>query len=54
MRGWLAENVSPEIAAATRIIYGGSVNAKNSATLASEKDIDGFLVSSSLPAFLSF
>jgi len=29
IRKWLATNVSPEVAAATRILYGGSVNAKN-------------------------
>lgn len=44
VRGWLKDNVSAEVAEATRIIYGGSVNAKNAAQLASEKDIDGFLV----------
>jgi triosephosphate isomerase len=36
--------VSPEVASSTRIIYGGSVSAGNSNTLAAEKDIDGFLV----------
>ncbi|KAL2917291.1 triosephosphate isomerase [Polyrhizophydium stewartii] len=44
IRSWLASHVSPAVAEATRIIYGGSVNAKNSSTLQSEKDIDGFLV----------
>ena len=44
IRGWLGEQVSPDVAEATRIIYGGSVSASNSAQLAQEKDIDGFLV----------
>ncbi len=44
IREWLSTKVSPEVAAATRIIYGGSVSAGNSDTLATEKDIDGFLV----------
>ncbi|ORZ39014.1 triose phosphate isomerase [Catenaria anguillulae PL171] len=44
IRKWLAEHVSAEVAQATRIIYGGSVNAKNCADLATRQDIDGFLV----------
>ena len=44
VRGWLSQNVSPEVASATRIIYGGSVSASNSDELATCKDIDGFLV----------
>lgn len=36
--------MSEPVAAATRIIYGGSVNAKNSPELATGADIDGFLV----------
>eukprot|EP00898_Chlorokybus_atmophyticus_P001809 jgi/Chlat1/2629/Chrsp178S02474 len=44
LRVWLAENVSADIAASTRLIYGGSVNGKNCTDLAGEKDIDGFLV----------
>ncbi|CAH1433595.1 unnamed protein product [Lactuca virosa] len=44
VRDWLAKNVSPEVASKTRIIYGGSVNAGNSAELAKKEDIDGFLV----------
>ncbi|KAG0369430.1 triosephosphate isomerase [Mortierella sp. AD032] len=38
------EKVSPEVAEATRIMYGGSVNGGNAATLAKEHDVDGFLV----------
>ncbi|TKY52987.1 Triosephosphate isomerase [Spatholobus suberectus] len=41
---WLKKNVSAEVASKTRIIYGGSVNASNSAELAKQEDIDGFLV----------
>ncbi|KAL8228387.1 hypothetical protein R6Q57_015971 [Mikania cordata] len=44
VRDWLAKNVSSEVASKTRIIYGGSVNAGNSADLAKKDDIDGFLV----------
>ncbi|KAJ3042309.1 hypothetical protein HDV00_007676 [Rhizophlyctis rosea] len=44
IRSWLAKNVSEEVAASTRILYGGSVNGKNSADLAKREDIDGFLV----------
>ncbi|KAI7731665.1 hypothetical protein M8C21_007952 [Ambrosia artemisiifolia] len=44
VRDWLAKNVSAEVASKTRIIYGGSVNAGNSADLAKKEDIDGFLV----------
>nr|XP_043637272.1 triosephosphate isomerase, chloroplastic [Erigeron canadensis] len=44
VRDWLAKNVSTEVASKTRIIYGGSVNAGNSADLAKKEDIDGFLV----------
>ncbi|KAK9901390.1 hypothetical protein WJX75_009893 [Coccomyxa subellipsoidea] len=44
IRGWLADKVSADVAASTRIIYGGSVSASNSDTLATAPDIDGFLV----------
>eukprot|EP00240_Pyramimonas_obovata_P015479 CAMPEP_0118933886 /NCGR_PEP_ID=MMETSP1169-20130426/12837_1 /TAXON_ID=36882 /ORGANISM="Pyramimonas obovata, Strain CCMP722" /LENGTH=303 /DNA_ID=CAMNT_0006876713 /DNA_START=73 /DNA_END=984 /DNA_ORIENTATION=- len=44
VRGWLNNNVSPAVASATRIQYGGSVNAGNCEELASQPDIDGFLV----------
>lgn len=43
-RDWLKKNVSAEVASKTRIIYGGSVNGGNSAELAKQEDIDGFLV----------
>lgn len=44
IRDWLAKNVSQGAADATRIIYGGSVTAKNAADLGKAADIDGFLV----------
>jgi len=44
LRKWLNENVSPAVAAKCRILYGGSVNDGNAATLATKPDIDGFLV----------
>ena len=44
IRKWLADEVSAESAETTRIIYGGSVNEKNCGELASQLDIDGFLV----------
>ncbi|KAK9826910.1 hypothetical protein WJX81_008567 [Elliptochloris bilobata] len=44
IRKWLAESVSPDVSGATRILYGGSVNDKNSSDLAGMEDIDGFLV----------
>lgn len=44
LREWLASNISNSTSASTRIIYGGSVNGSNCVHLASEEDIDGFLV----------
>ena len=44
LRNWLASSVSPAIADATRIVYGGSVNGGNCVELAKMPDIDGFLV----------
>ena len=44
LRDWLTENVSAEVSSSTRIIYGGSVSAKNSDELAKQGDVDGFLV----------
>ncbi len=44
LRQWLSENVSPDVANTTRIIYGGSVTAGNAKELSQEKDVDGFLV----------
>ncbi|XAR72013.1 Triose-phosphate isomerase [Bertholletia excelsa] len=44
LRKWLHANTSPEVAATTRIIYGGSVNGANCKELAAQPDVDGFLV----------
>jgi triosephosphate isomerase len=44
LRAWVASTVGAEVAAAVRIVYGGSVNAANCKALIAEPDIDGFLV----------
>lgn len=44
LRKLLQTNVSEEVAASTRIIYGGSVNGTNCKELAAQPDVDGFLV----------
>ncbi|MBA0679042.1 hypothetical protein Goari_010840 [Gossypium aridum] len=44
LRKWLNDNVNSEVAASTRIIYGGSVNGANCNELAAQTDVDGFLV----------
>ncbi|XP_073151405.1 triosephosphate isomerase, cytosolic isoform X1 [Henckelia pumila] len=44
LRKWLQANVSSEVAASTRIMYGGSVNGGNCKELAAKPDVDGFLV----------
>jgi triosephosphate isomerase (TIM) len=44
VRRRLEHVVSPEVAAATRILYGGSVTAANAAELFAQNDIDGGLV----------
>ena len=55
IREWLAENVSAEVAATTRIIYGGSVKGSNAESLIKCPNIDGFLVggASLLPEFVN-
>lgn len=40
----MSENVSPDVAQSIRIIYGGSVTASNAKELATQADVDGFLV----------
>jgi len=54
IREWLKETVSEKAALETRILYGGSVTEKNSAELAKQEDVDGFLVggASLKPAFV--
>lgn len=44
IRNWLKEKVKPDVADATRILYGGSVSADNCRDLAKQHDIDGSLV----------
>lgn len=44
LRGWLSSNVSAQVADSVSIQYGGSVTAANCKELASQPDIDGFLV----------
>lgn len=44
IRAWIAANISQNVADSIRIIYGGSVTAANSRELATQPDIDGFLV----------
>ncbi|KAI1285322.1 Triosephosphate isomerase [Halotydeus destructor] len=44
LRNWLRDNVSAEVSAATRILYGGSVTGGNCVELGKKGDIDGFLV----------
>ncbi|KAJ7186551.1 triose phosphate isomerase [Mycena filopes] len=45
IRGYVATHVSPAVAAATRIIYGGGVTSNYIGNLACREDVDGFLVS---------
>jgi len=44
IRSYLTKAISPAVAEATRIIYGGSVTAANCKELATQPDVDGFLV----------
>jgi len=44
LRQFVEKNVSKDVADSLRIIYGGSVTAKNCEELAQQNDIDGFLV----------
>jgi triosephosphate isomerase (TIM) len=55
IRDWFAQNVSPEVAANIRIIYGGSVKGSNAESLLLGPNIDGFLVggASLLPEFVN-
>ena len=54
IRAWLSSEVSPAVAHATRIQYGGSSTAANCGVLIAQPDIDGFLVggASLKPEFL--
>jgi len=44
IRKWLDKHVSSNVAKQTRIIYGGSVKAKNCESIFAQTDVDGFLV----------
>ena len=44
IRQYLGEIAGADVAANTRILYGGSANASNAPDLSSKADIDGFLV----------
>ncbi|CAH1435380.1 unnamed protein product [Lactuca virosa] len=44
LRKWFSDNVSAEVSASTRIIYGGSVSGSNCKELGGQTDVDGFLV----------
>jgi triosephosphate isomerase len=44
IRGRVGQTWSPEVAAATRILYGGSVKAANIAAIMAKSDVDGALV----------
>ena len=44
IRKWIKENVSEEIATATRIQYGGSMKGANAEGLLAQPDIDGGLI----------
>jgi triosephosphate isomerase len=44
IRAELATIASPQIADGIRVLYGGSVNAKNVGELVGQKDVDGALV----------
>lgn len=44
IRAQLAEIASPAVAAAVRVLYGGSVNAKNVGEIVAQEDVDGALV----------
>jgi triosephosphate isomerase len=44
IRGELAELATPQIAAGVRVLYGGSVSAKNVGEIVAKEDVDGALV----------
>ncbi|XP_066245847.1 triosephosphate isomerase [Euwallacea similis] len=44
LRQWISKNISENVANSIRIQYGGSVTGANCKELASQPDIDGFLV----------
>merc|ERR1711966_425760 len=44
IRKWMADNVSPAVAKAIRIQYGGSMKGANAKDLLAQPDIDGGLI----------
>jgi triosephosphate isomerase len=44
LRSWLKNRYNPQVAAATRILYGGSVKPDNAGQLLGQPDVDGALV----------
>ena len=46
VKKWLKTNVSPDVAAKTRLIYAGTVTEKNCVSYLEEGDIDGLLIGS--------
>lgn len=44
VRQWVAKHVSADVAKHVRILYGGSVTSDNCKELATQPDVDGFLV----------
>ncbi len=44
IRGRVAESFGPEVAAAVRILYGGSVKSSNVASIMAKPDVDGALI----------
>jgi len=44
IRDELVKLASPQLAAGVRILYGGSVNAKNVGEIVAQEDVDGALV----------
>ncbi|XP_067327809.1 triosephosphate isomerase-like [Anolis sagrei] len=44
LRGWLKNHVSDAVSQSTQIIYGGSITGATAKELASQPDLDGFLV----------
>jgi triosephosphate isomerase len=44
IRKWMSDNVSPAVASAIRIQYGGSMKGANAKDLLAQPDIDGGLI----------
>lgn len=46
IKKWLKTNVSPDVAAKTRLLYAGSINEKNSTTFLEIEEVDGIVIGS--------